>query len=953
VAFDLDKIPRAQLLAEAFPSLQIPDVDREITVLCRLPGCQHRNGQDTSNPSLKIHPRRGSFRCMVNHVEAKGWREFVEYFFGAKRWKTIRDACMGGERSAEELAGEWDRLKPERAWTERYRITPELSRTYLRGGDRRAKGDPVSETIVGAWSAGKLLGLKFRRPGDQPWAEPTPNDQTRTGKYRWRWKDKAAKDLVLLADRARPGAAIVFCAGEKDALVAASHLDPARWAPVTGVDGEASVPKGARLVCTGRDVVIAYDGDAAGRHGAWELARALERVAVSVRAIAWPDEAPPKGEERWDVAGWIGAGRSLELLLEDAIAVPPAWQPPKVKGPGQAPPPDEPHDGLEVKHPLDAWREVGGRLARGRETRDGVRWEVRFDGTIRVARVETTWLEDPDAVGGWAEQKRVTYRFAFAGGRVLERVAEPGKRAFLELVDEQLGAALSCYTTTERAMLFQWVQRTAAEAQHVEVRQALGPHGELGWLAAPGVAVRGGRVEEASCAVAAPGELHDLRRYRLTAIADEDLRRVGPWIVERLLRCDHVDMAYTLPLLGMILSAPLWHYLPTLSSWQRYAGFLQGPSGVGKSQLVRYLMSFWGDFRDPEGLTTWLSSSTFVEDLVHQAVGVPVFVADWKRSQFNADAYRAAMGLLQAYADRSSRGRADARGRAQRRRPPRCTLLIDGEDLPEGQQATLGRLLVLDVQAQGDTQRCASANDEVLDPELLALLPGVTARWIAWVQRSGQQLGEDLRAALAHMDDMLPSGSTNRSRLVRNYGVQLTTIAGFLRFLETEAGARGARERVFPRALTVHADLATKQLCRVADEAAAELFLNTLRALLSSGEVYLRPESDQAGENPFQTTRGGSCVGTYDREGDALVWPDMAVPIVNAHMTRGGGGRIEFTADAIRQQLVQDGVIEDSPRVRRSDDRLARVRAWRMRLEALGALPREQDQQDWTTGAEH
>src|SRR5690606_11228419 len=234
-----------------------------------------------------------------------------------------------------------------------------------------------------------------------------------------------------------------------------------------------------------------------------------------------------------------------------------------------------------VIDPLDSWREIGGRICAWRATRDGGHYEPRLHGTARVVRSEITWLEDDEQPSGWSAERRITYRLELPGQAPQEHVVPSGQGKLLELLDRVAGAAVACHTTTAKAQLYQYVQRTEAKAERVEVRRALGPHGELGWLAPPRVAVRGGRVEEASCTIAPPGDLQDLRRYRLAAITDEDLQRAARFVVDELLRCDHVGGAYVLPIVGAVLSAPLWHYVPLLASWQRYALFVQGPSGVG------------------------------------------------------------------------------------------------------------------------------------------------------------------------------------------------------------------------------------------------------------------------------------------------------------------------------------------------------------------------------------
>lgn len=603
-----------------------------------------------------------------------------------------------------------------------------------------------------------------------------------------------------------------------------------------------------------------------------------------------------------------------------------------------------------ISTPLDRWRVEAGQIVEARSDREGrIRLEQRFAGTIRVVKVEVTRQEDAEAPGGWAEERRVVYEVRLPGAAPVFRALPAGIRPLSDLLDREYASANSCHGVKDGRLLLQFVERTAAEAEHVETVRAVGPHRQLGgWVAPPSVIVCRGKVEASTFALTAPGELQDLARYRLLALEREQLVRVARWVVSDLLRIDHAEGAFVLPVLGGIVGAPLWPYLPTLASWQRYAVFIQGTSGIGKTWLTRALLSLWGDFlADPEGLTTWQSSAASVEDLLHQVVAAPVLVADFKRANMSGEAWKAAQALIQAYGDRSSRGRAEASGRGRRRRPPRCQLLIDGEDLPAGQQATLGRLLIVQAEPRLDP-RCPDGNrcvtTEGLDLAMLKLLPGVTAAWIAWVQREAGTLGVQLGRTVAALEEDLrdaPS-TTNRSRVLRNYAVQLTALAGFATFLEDECGVVGAYQAIQPRAVEVHRELALRQLGTVGQEAAAELFLDELAQLLHAGIAFLRPRDDQSGKNPFEAASklaGGTCVGTYDHEGIARLLPDVALGLVQQR--RGHNDRIEFSRQAIEQQLEQSGALEDGP----EKERLAKgrhqkpVRVWRVRLERLSHEP--------------
>ncbi|MBX3465304.1 MAG: hypothetical protein KF878_00205 [Planctomycetes bacterium] len=339
--FDLERLDRAAIISALFPDQTVdPGFDGLVSVRCIWPGCaanRHQNGDRT--PSGLFSPRTGYYKCQATGAEASGWRDTVSEVLGPAAWERYREACFteprgGGGKALEEL---WRGLEREHRWTDLYRIDPELSARYLRAGRRRS-GEVYSDSVLGIFDArGKITGVKFRLPPGKRWVHP-PGGGHPEDKYLAQ-KGSKVSGVVFLGDRVREGAALVVCAGEKDALVAASHLDPARWSPVSSCVGEG--PAGpakpwvtALSACArGRDVVIAYDGDPPGHRGAWHLARALDGVAASVRALVLPapDELPPpKGEDRWDVAAFVlERGReALEQLLAAAGPVPATWEPP-------------------------------------------------------------------------------------------------------------------------------------------------------------------------------------------------------------------------------------------------------------------------------------------------------------------------------------------------------------------------------------------------------------------------------------------------------------------------------------------------------------------------------------------------------------------------------------------------------------------------------------------------
>ena len=917
MTFDASRLPRAQLLEEAFPGQELkPDSNGWARVSCTLPGCEHEHGDrpPAGSPSLDVNVDGGSIVCRKSGTQANGWKGFVITYWGEERWRNLltEHNPSGDRRRAPELTRvqRWEALELEREWVERYQLDPELAALYLRRG-RRYPGDPHSETAVGLWVGGQLLGAKFRLERGARW-KAAPHD----AKYKfWKktWDGPKMSEIILGVERLKCGSVLVtnvlICAGEKDWLVASTHLDPERWAPITGCAGEGKVPRGLPALVEGRDVVIAYDGDTAGRKGSTKIAAAVYSSAASVRIAEFP-----VGE---DVAlAWQRRGSTLlnELLNASVAYDPgvspapaPAPAPAATSSPGTSSPPKGPSssDDEPVVRQVDAWARVSGQIVAwraGKAEGDPAVAHGRFAGDITVLRERVVHPETGPP------SHRVTYQVE-TGGRTIEREIDGGPLALGQVLDT-LAAANDCHSAGAKAQLYQYVHHSSSHEVE-EVRQGYGYHPTLGWLCHPDWRIADGMISKSTAKgylVEPPGEAVDLVRAGFLELSAKRLREVGAWILSDLMQCDHAGGAFTIPLLGAFVCAPLWNYLTVLLSWQRYAFFLQGPSGVGKSQFCRYFHSLWGAYLQPAGLASWRSTHTWVEDLMHRVSGGPVYINDWKLSVFTKIGLKEAIRLIQAYADGGSRGRCGPDARTKASKHPRCQLVIDGEDLPPGEQSTLGRMLV--VQVHGSREgRCATAHPGVLDPAMVADMPGVTAAWIAWVQRSVPWLEERLWQAHGDLDSQMPAGSTNRSRVVRNSSANLLAVVGFYRFLE-ELGVPGVeadRPELDLRALDVHADHAKAQLGLVQAESASEQFLSGAMAVLCSGQMFLAPREKHSGPEPYGPVRTSALQAGVYHLGYAYLYHEVIVPHVQRHVSQGGGDRIAFTQRAISQQLQQDG----------------------------------------------
>src|SRR5262249_11241693 len=140
----------------------------------------------------------------------------------------------------------------------------------------------------------------------------------------------------------------------------------------------------------------------------------------------------------------------------------------------------------------------------------------------------------------------------------------------------------------------------------------------------------------------------------------------------------------------------------------RFALWMTGLTGSGKSFLAQLFMNFFGRFRPSSGsFVTWSSTGNYV-----QRQGF-----FFKDPRYLGDGYKPdvvyhgqVVRILQTYADSTGRGRLKSDATTNTTRPIRGLLLSTGEDIPEHSASALARSLVIEVpQGEKDVargQRC-------------------------------------------------------------------------------------------------------------------------------------------------------------------------------------------------------------------------------------------------------
>src|SRR5262249_26604650 len=145
-------------------------------------------------------------------------------------------------------------------------------------------------------------------------------------------------------------------------------------------------------------------------------------------------------------------------------------------------------------------------------------------------------------------------------------------------------------------------------------------------------------------------------------------------------------------LLGATAASVLY---PFAAGAGRFAIWLVGRTGAGKSFVAKLFMNFFGDFPVSSGrFATWSATANYVQRQGYFFKGALYLVDDYKPEVVPLNQI---VRVLQTYADSAARGRLKADASANVLRPIRGLLLSTGEDVPEHHASAVGRSVIIEV----------------------------------------------------------------------------------------------------------------------------------------------------------------------------------------------------------------------------------------------------------------
>lgn len=418
-------------------------------------------------------------------------------------------------------------------------------------------------------------------------------------------------------------------------------------------------------------------------------------------------------------------------------------------------------------------------------------------------------------------------------------------------------------------------------------------------------------------------EAENAKHLNLQILDNGLFEKVARHILNDLMPLHPPDVVY--PLIGHAFIAPVMKFQ---NDTTRYVLWLKGITGCGKSFIARLFQCFFGLFIEDNTITSWTSTTNFIQMVGFYFKDAIFLVDDFKKG--NIKNRNDLIQKLQTYADGTGRGRLNADSTTKQTRPILGLMLCTGEDVPEHEASILARILIVDF---SNTEKDIEKGKRCL--EYRKYYSGIMAKYIHWI------ISKDIKPQIKqlvqkHMDLFYQGieGQLNDIRIARNLALNFTGFRLFCNFLQ-DAGiiTEDENERMWKHALSILLSIRERQIETVKDEQGSNIFLDTLSELIGTGRVSI--EGHFAGENKLSPG-----VGFTKAKDDPFVYINTITAYAEVQkVIVQGGGSLNLSKNAIGKQLCDDGLLhkmESGRTTKRIKHKKSTHRVWILKKEDVG-----------------
>lgn len=391
----------------------------------------------------------------------------------------------------------------------------------------------------------------------------------------------------------------------------------------------------------------------------------------------------------------------------------------------------------------------------------------------------------------------------------------------------------------------------------------------------------------------------------LSGLPKNKLKNTRKHIVEDFLA--HHDRSVTFSLLGAAALAPLLRHVEGVN---RFALWLKGPSGEGKSFAAKLAQNYFGDFpvQDGKRVGNWTSTANALQRQGYFFKDALYLIDDYKpESVKQGDVVK----LVQNYADGSARGRLNADSTSKVTREIRGFMLATGEDVPEHSSSALARTIVIDLPPrERDLERGAKCIAR------RKYYRGVMADFIRWSIAEGRAahfVARYTELQQFYYKDIV--GQPNDLRIATNFALLAAAFTEIATYLQADWPGWEDESRTYVEEDLVR--IRDAMLGNVREQRPGEIFMATLQSLLAHQRVRITGlRGDKSGNAPERVPSIGKAVvyrGRTPMSNDTLceISIPLALEVVQDSLRKQGKPELRVSAQTLIGELSASGKLLD------------------------------------------
>jgi hypothetical protein len=401
------------------------------------------------------------------------------------------------------------------------------------------------------------------------------------------------------------------------------------------------------------------------------------------------------------------------------------------------------------------------------------------------------------------------------------------------------------------------------------------------------------------------GECAQAVHLGMRALSAQDLDRVRRHLIADFRELHHHLVTDTI--FALVGTAVLRRFAGVSS---RFAVWLKGGTGTGKTLMGKLGMSFFGDYspNDDSRFVSWSWSPLAIEKAGYYFRDALFLVDDYKTATAQ---HNQVVRLLQAYGDGVGRGRLKADANFNAPRPIRGLLLVTGENAIDHEASSVARTIMVPVEAYPikDLDRRSRCVQECCN------YAGVTADFIRWLieQRRTQDFANRVREQEQCFLKKV-AGQPNDARVAANFGVLAAAYAEFAEYLSNVWPEANESVRHY-----IESDLTAllqNMMHEVRDQRPTDIFWATLAELARCERIRFDPTE----------TGTGALIGKWaaPHSGRSWISTELALQEVQKSLKEQGRPLLPLRPRDIIEELRREGKLVDdntSKQVRLEGDR--------------------------------